>query len=241
MGVELERYKKRGLATHLRNTEDIRGLLQTVTILPAYIGAPAFKNESEQDDLPIVMLANFIMKHFPSFTPEMVVNAFEAAAAGKLSDDGKRVSISTYGKQMNIELLGNVLRVYSQHVKDATVDLRPLEERVDKPHLLHSGKEVAMQPADYLEDLILKCKNEPVLPKFHMYKIVHDFLVSEGELKEAPKSLQRSGQRGSLRELLSQDYHRVKVGEWLRKKGWLAQDYTEPIFEHVNQKPKTDA
>ena len=214
----LEKYQTKGLQKDLLNEVQVKSLLRTVTALPVYIGAPPFDNKDEADDIPIIQLTNFIMRMFPHFTPEMVTRAFDFAAAGKLYEEGKRIKITTYGKLMNIELLGSVLRVYDSYLEEHTPILKPI---IKDSHLLPEANEndLQMKPIDHYNKLIEEIEKTNELPKFYTWKIVHGYLVSIGKVPETKQTKRRSGHIGSIRQLLQLEIHKDSVVKYLRSEG----------------------
>ncbi len=215
----LKRYEAQGLITDQRTEDQTFSLLGTVAALPVYIGAPAFSNEKDEDDIPIIQLSKFVMRTFPHFTNEMVTKAFDYAAAGRLYEDGKRVRITTYGKQMNIEVLGGVLRAYDELLNDA-----PKKETVIiNPHLLPSVdlEVLKMKPVDHYRDLLEKIKETGTLPKYHVWKVIHLHLMNIGEVEQTKETRRRTGSMGSIRSILQTDIHKKAVSDYLIKKGLI--------------------
>jgi len=142
-----------------------------LSTLPAYIGAQPFDDTNAGQD-QIIKLAGFIRKYFPSVSPKKLEEIFEQAAAGFLMDGtGQPISVSTFGKQIGIEMLSRVLRAH------AIVESRKV--KIEQP----KEEDRARTAADHYEELKQYMKEHKELPSLRFWRTIHTYLVQHQELE----------------------------------------------------------
>lgn len=196
------------LTSHRLEPDDMRQLLRTIDELPSYVGAVPFG----EDPTPIIALANFIIKRFPSIRSKTLVEAFEMGAAGELWDGKNRVSVKSYGRPLSIDLVGDILRAFTEHQR--LERMRP-PKAIPQTHRLEAGDNRAT-PEGLFNSLLSEIKQTGEAPEFFAYKLVHDHLVSIGEL--TPVKPQKKYHRGTIRSLcetLRESPERNQVHKWL--------------------------
>jgi hypothetical protein len=203
------------LASHRLTPEDMTELLKTIDHLPSYVGATPFT----EDPTPIIALANFILKRFPSIRSKTLVDAFEMGAAGDLYGDGKRLSVKSYGRPLSIDLVGEILRAYVEWQR--TEQSRP-KMVIPQSHQLGAA-DTRATPEDLFNALLSEVKQTGILPEFYAYKLAYDHLVTTNEIKPIevkPKKHYRGVVR-ALAETLRTHPERDAVAKWLIDQGHL--------------------
>jgi hypothetical protein len=202
------------LASHRLNSQDMTNLLKTIDELPSYVGAVPFG----EDPIPIIALANFILKRFPSIRSDTLVDAFEMGAAGDLWLDGKRLSVKSYGRLLSIDLVGEILRSYIEYQR--TERARP-KGAIPQSHRIGDG-DTRATPEDLFNGLLSETKQTGKLPEFYAYKLVHDHLVSIDEIQPIqPKKKYHRGVIRSLADTLREHPERDAVAKWLIDQGHI--------------------
>jgi len=203
----------------------LRDMLKVITDIPRYIGAAPFDNESDEDDIPIMQIANFVLKQFPTITGQKLIEAFEMAAAGKLMMSGKVVTGCAYGRGLNITLVGSVLAAYQEHQRKMAA--RNIHENRHITLCL-SDKRDRMTPKDYLDDLIARCRKEGRPPEFHLYRLIHEELAKRGEVPEIREETVSDKRTMRVERLFGsnavKNKHKDHVITWLKLNGHLPCD-----------------
>ena len=172
----MELVNKSGLKHHLRAPEEVKSLLNTIVLLPSYIGAPRFESIDNQfeRERSVISIANFIMKRFPKITAEQLVDAFEMAAAGELTEEGKMINPATFGKLINIEVIGRVLRAYAEWHRMKRI--APAKADFTKKALPEASRGPEAQYHE-LRNYVIENRK---LPELRFWKVIHNYLVEKG-------------------------------------------------------------
>lgn len=145
--------------------EQLVGLLETIDELPMYVGAPEFGDNTKL----IILMANYIMRQFPSIDSTKLVEAFELAASGKLYSNHKRINVSTYGRQLSIDTVGTVLGAYKQFKED---------EKRQPPPYIPSNRQLAEPKPEPVSDewhynhLLNYVKEHNAMPLAHLWESI---------------------------------------------------------------------
>lgn len=211
--MELQLLKQHGLYDTKRSREDLTNLLECIDALPSYVGA----TDWGADPKPIVAMANFIMKYFPQFGVDDLIKAFEMSAAGLLKDDdGKVVRVTTYGKPMNIDVVGSVLSAY-RTVRNDQIVVTPPERRLAEP------EPVKMTNEEHYVALIEYVGKHGKVPDFYPFRLIHAHLVSVGHLEPIVETVYKRRrelihdpvQMKTLSDVMKSDNHRRQVVDHL--------------------------
>lgn len=196
-----------------RTPDEMRSLLQTIDQLPFYMGAKPFDAEIE-----IIMIANFIIKKYPSLSPKQLVEAMEDAAAGELWLDGKRVQARTYGNQLNIDVLGTILTAWREKDRQRRAAPKPV---LPKSHRIEAPVDLAT-PEWHYDNLIKEIAEEGKMPAYRPFSIIHAHMVEQGMLKKLPPQPTESRFKARVRALsdeIAKDPYRDSIAAYLRKTG----------------------
>jgi len=187
--------------------ENLKALLKTVDELPSYIGATPFgENHNE-----VVVIANFIMRRFRTITPEKLVDAFELAACGELFDGHQRVKVTSYGKPLNIDVMGTVLMAYKQRQEKERA--RPKPAPVNRQ--IESGEKFVATPEYHYLNMLSQIDESGELPKVHLWKTIHGYMVEKGMLKPMAKNVVVNRSIKSLGDGFALDTHRMAIQGYL--------------------------
>ena len=207
------------LVKHTRTPEDLKAMLNAIDYLPGYVGASKWGT----DERPIVLLANFIFRRFPTIYPENLVEAFELAASGSLYQDNKRVKVTSYGKTLDIDLVGTVLSAYKEHKREEARRPKPIipasRQLNEGPKFKPTGK--------YFYGLMMKdVKAEGKLPIAMVWKSIHEYMCEEGLLNpiKVPVPSGKSDKFGSIGSMFSSDIYRADIEKYLIEKKLITKD-----------------
>ena len=169
--------------TKPEQTDKLNGLLNAIDHLPEYIGAPSFgKNEQ-----PIIMVANFILRRFPSVDAMKLVEAFELAASGELYENGRKLTVSTYGRQINIDSVGKILSAYKDFKRTQAMQPPPAK-LVPESHRIESPEPEKVTAEWHYERLVKEVLITKKMPEFFVFKTVYEFIYPSEKGKRERKS-----------------------------------------------------
>jgi hypothetical protein len=215
--MNIQRMHERGLLLlPNRQQNELIELLETIDALPTYLGASEFG----ADEQPIIAIANFIIKYYPSFGKKELIEAVEMSAAGLLTDGNKVVRVTTFGKPLNIDMLGVVLSAYRDQQKA-------------KPQRF--GNRIGAAPVErptaewHYDRMMAEVKATGTLPTFHAFTIIHKHMVEAGLIPDLPAPAPVVKRRMSfaasklstLSDALRNDRHRCAIQEYLTTKKLL--------------------
>jgi len=155
--------------TDIQKQENIDSLCATIFDLPSYVGAAKFV-EVKADVNLIIALANYITRNFPSINRLQLVEAFEFASSGKLYSNGKRINVTTYGKQLNIDTIGQVLAAYKDYRE--TEISRP-KGYIPSSHQLPEPKFVPVTAEWQYNHLRNYVSEYNEMPEFHLWEQIY--------------------------------------------------------------------
>ncbi len=192
-------------------------LLKAIDKLPYYIGAEPFGN----DEAPIELLCNFIVRRYPNIRAASLLDAFELAAAGQLFTDSQPVDVRTYGKHIHMELAGRVLSAYAEKLRGERT--RPKAGAADGSN----GSEEYFRPTPlwHYQHLLTEIQETGELPAVHLWETIVAHMASIGLIPpyggdNKPKRRDKL-KVDSIGDVLRQSPHRIIVERYFLAQGLI--------------------
>ncbi len=142
------------------------------------IGAAEFTGT--QGQLLLTSINDFI-QHNCNLNPKDFVTAFEMACARKLHHAGKPLEVDTFGRTLNINLVGKVINSYSQFKKETGTTARTYyRNELERPHAPISDK-------DALELVLRWTKEDNQVPPYAPMIGAYRELLKQGKVDKVKK------------------------------------------------------
>lgn len=151
-------------------------LISTITDLPKLVGCHDFPTDPKGMKL-IKMISDFINDEY-KYNGKQVTEAFKMAVKRELYLDGKRVDPSTFGQHLSVNVVGQVLTAYKEHLRGVRV------KAVYNPNQLPAYDSKPITPQDAHEMILKWVKEEGELPMNAPYKLAYKHLLSLGNVKD---------------------------------------------------------
>lgn len=164
--------------------------------------------QKEMYKIQLQTISKFVINSFHFFSFEEIVQAFYLNAAGKLGD-----TYSHYGRELNIEFIGNVLAAYKKYKQALYNQHGPELVKTIKGELPEPPSKI-LTDEDYLNDkrrtieqayqrLVKSLEiEEGLFPEYFYDVLVGDGLIADGlyekNLEAAKEKLQRIAQQESM-------------------------------------------
>ena len=166
-------------------------LITTITELPKLIGCADFPTSPQGMGL-IKMIQDFINAEY-RYTGTQLKEAFTMAVKRELYLDGKRVDPSTFGQHLSVNVVGQVLTAYKEHLRQGKA--RP---QGYNPMQLPAYETKKVTPQEAHEMIVEWINRDRKLPFAAPYHLAYVYLVEKGQISEVVEAPKRRRVLGNV-------------------------------------------
>ena len=156
-------------------------LTSTILSLPQLVGCKDFP-DSQQGMKLVKLIQDFINDEY-KFNGQQLTEAFTLAVKRELFLDNRRVDPSTFGNHLSVNIVGQVLTAYKEHLKDSNA--RPKGYNYNQLPERQTKKKISDEDS---WELVLKWAKEEGKPPFAApYIGAYRYLVKNKQIKPSRK------------------------------------------------------